>query len=344
MKLLLEIFGLFAIIANIKHVSCNCTDPSAIFPCTGCEQNIISCIGETFVDLDAIFTKLSKTLTPEQKHFKLFYFGNHNNTKLTANLFQDILFENIEFFDSALTEIHPDAFGQNYYYTKLFNFWNDWSLPPRVLLDVAMRFEVAEKVRLCGANLTGLDGDVFRQDRGFQKLNGNIFSHLTTLTYLSFWNNDLIYIGDNAFAMDEPSNLTLYIELRDNQHLTPSSFARNSLIGINRPTKIDLSNSQAISKITYFPEDVFWPFFAANPLNEIRYFDSTNFDCQDCKSYWLKQRALFKLWAFPFMKVWCLMLTPRRTCAQGGQHGNPGTFVIGVVEISFSNTMIICAD
>jgi len=166
---------------------------------------------------------------------------------------------------------------------------------------------VAKKVSLAGVNLTGLDVSVFRQghqkhlkslmllrDPGLQKLNGNMFSHLTSLTDLSLWNNNLTYIGDNAFAMGEPSNTTLNIQLRDNEHLTPSSFARNSLIGINRPASIDLSNSYEISRITYFPEDVFWPFFAANPLNVIGAFDSTNFDWQDCKSYWLKQRALFK--------------------------------------------------
>jgi hypothetical protein len=91
--------------------------------------------------LDAIFTKLSKTLTPEQKHFKQFVFenNNNNNTKLTANLFQDILFESIDFYDSALAEIHPDAFGQNYNYTKSFRFLNGWSLT-HSLLDVLMRY------------------------------------------------------------------------------------------------------------------------------------------------------------------------------------------------------------
>jgi hypothetical protein len=308
MKLLLEIFGLFAIIANIKLVSCDCTDPSAILPCTGCGQNIIDCTGETFVDFDAIFTKLSKTLTSEQKYFKQFIFSNRNNTKLTANLFQDILFETIAFQDSALTEIHPDAFGQNYNYTKTFVFWDNWSLTSHVLFDVVTRFELAEYVSLVAVSYSGLDVSVLRQ--GHQKhlkslelmlawnndlqLNGNIFKHLTALTYLSLWADNLTYIGDNAFAMDEPSNSTLHISLRDNHNLLPSSFARNSLIGINRPTSIDLSNSQTISKITYFPEDVFGPFFAANPLNVIGAFDSSNFDCQDCKSYWLKQRALFK--------------------------------------------------
>jgi hypothetical protein len=166
---------------------------------------------------------------------------------------------------------------------------------------------VVEGFDLAGVTFSGLDVGVFRQGHqkhlkkvelwanfNFQKLNGNIFSHLTALTELSLWANNLTYIGDNAFAMDEPSNSTLYIQLRDNQNLMPTSFARNSLIGINRPTSIDLSNTHKISKITYFPEDVFWPFFAANPLNDIIYFDSTSFDCQDCKSYWLKQRALFK--------------------------------------------------
>ena len=95
---------------------------------------------KTFVDLEAIFSKLSKTLTPEQKYFKQFIFNNRNNTKLTANLFQDILFESIDFQASALTEIHPDAFGLNYNYTKSFRFWNNRLLTaPHALLDVVMR-------------------------------------------------------------------------------------------------------------------------------------------------------------------------------------------------------------
>ncbi|CAG2176342.1 unnamed protein product [Oppiella nova] len=170
-------------------------------------------------------------------------------------------------------------------------------------------FEVAEIVNLViVASYSGLD-----VGQGLKKLNGNIFSHLTALTELSLWGNHLTYIGDNAFAMDELTNSTLHISLRDNHNLTPSSFARNSLIGINRPTTIDLSNSQAISKITYFPEDVFWPFFAANPLNVIDAFDSTNFDCQDCKSYWLKQRALFKR-------------IPDLTCSDGKAIHDPDNF------------------
>ena len=92
--------------------------------------------------MDAIFTRLSKTLTPEQKHFKRFLFQNknNNNTKLTANLFQDILFETIDFWESVLTEIHPDAFGLNYNYTKSFSFYNDFPLTaPHALFDVVTR-------------------------------------------------------------------------------------------------------------------------------------------------------------------------------------------------------------
>jgi hypothetical protein len=193
---------------------------------------------------------------------------------------------------------------------------------------------VAEQVRLTEVNLNNLDVGVFRQGHHkhlkllvlmldhhinrSQKLNGNIFSHLTALTDLSFWSNNLTYIGDNAFAMDEASNSTLTICLRDNHNLTPSSFARNSLIGINRPTSIDLSNTLAISKITYFPEDVFWPFFAANPLNKIGKFDSTNFDCQDCKSYWLKQR-----FPAPFGVV---KRIPQLECSNGKAVDYPGNF------------------
>jgi hypothetical protein len=201
---------------------------------------------------------------------------------------------------------------------------------------------VAEIVSLAAATYSGLDVGVFRQghqkhlkslrlmiDFSLQKLNGNIFKHLTALTELSLWADNLTYIGDNAFAIDEPSNSTLRISLRDNDHLTASSFARNSLIGINRPTSIDLSKSVGfISEITYFPEDVFGPFFAANPLNVIDSFESSNFDCQDCKSYWLKQRALFKR-------------IPDLTCSDGRAIDDPDNFKNCHTEGSYSQMPLV---
>ncbi|CAG2107166.1 unnamed protein product [Medioppia subpectinata] len=286
-----NLIWLFVLNQNVDTITCECPDPSVILPygCTGCQYNYIECYGNNDFDLAEMFNKLSLTLEPEQKHFHRFKFNNTKVTEIKANTFMDIVFVEIYISDSNLIHIHPDAFMYTYNTTNKFSITNNSQLEPDTMYAVMSKFANATRiVEINNAKFTMMPANAFSnielsilQDLWIDSFETTIGSHAISINH----------IMSNAFAIDRPSNDSLVINLNA-CWLNETSFEPGSLIGINRPTTIWMQRQHG--NIVYLPQKVFHPFYMENELNTIDLSMNNGFDCQDCRSSWLKNGDLFK--------------------------------------------------
>jgi hypothetical protein len=117
-----------------------------------------------------------------------------------------------------------------------------------------------------------------------------VFRNLSGLQSLILDGNDIQFIQNNAFVIDTKSQDRLFINLYGNLHLNETAFGDDALTGIKRPATIQLQNN-----FVYLPQVQFMKFFNDHPDNKLEIWtESKNkFDCQNCKSYWIKQYKLY---------------------------------------------------
>lgn len=121
------------------------------------------------------------------------------------------------------------------------------------------------------------------------------FYDLRNLANLGLTKNGLSTIHPHAFRMNSSSNMTLFIDLTDNQ-LTVDSFKPNSFLGSQRPVKINFGLSGCSATLQYLPENVFRPFLDEHPMNIIdvgRHCYHINCDCK--MSWTLSQKYTFRV-------------------------------------------------
>ena len=275
-------------------------------PCT-LVRNQIQCGGTTAFDLNGVLSNFSQQLSDNGKHFNSFYLSNTAIKELVDNVFDEITFDKI-YIDgcSSLKQIQRDAFSSNNMFTKEITIYNNPVLSStnnNSIFKILSSFPSIEEISLYNNDLfTEIPSNAFQPINGYQnnlrklylqnsftKIGSNSFYNLNNLTLLSFYNARFKSIPDNAFAFKHKSNVKLSIDFTENPYINSSVFSEKSLININRPTNISFGDYRYKKQITYLDEKVFLPFLMDNENNSIdlKYED---FDCNDCRNYWLKKQ------------------------------------------------------
>jgi hypothetical protein len=159
-----------------------------------------------------------------------------------------------------------------------------------------------ESVELDYTSITAIPSHAFQPVNGIQnnltyvdflfslieEIGNNSFYHLNNLKYLSFYWNNLRSISKTAFNFKSNSNEKMELNLKYN-NLNSTSFEIGSLIYLKRPTEINLAQNPSL---TYFEQDIFQHFLDSNIENKLLIQDShiisSYFNCDDCRSYWLR--------------------------------------------------------
>jgi hypothetical protein len=108
-------------------VSWSCPQPKLLYPCecNHLDISVITCGGNTEIDLSSIFLRLSLNIPRHVRHFGIFYLNNTAIRTLPPNVFHGITFRHL-YFDGAirLQYIHPNAFIGTESYIEFVNAWN----------------------------------------------------------------------------------------------------------------------------------------------------------------------------------------------------------------------------
>ncbi len=260
-----------------------------------------------------IFEAIDEKLKSNEKHFKRFYFNNTAITELEENTFYEITFEEIYIFNATkLKLINTRAFGATNLVTKIFkvNYINDYSdfpenktalfnSPPEHDLFLMLSSMVnLEELKISYTNIDAIPSHAFRPSNGNQNNLGSIdffnnkikeigdspFYYLNNLYHLTFFSNHIASISKTAFNFKNYSNKKMKLILLYN-NLNGTSFEIGSLNNLKRPTELDLEFNQ---NLTYLDQNIFQPFLDSNVENKI-IIGQIYFDCDDCRSYWLKK-------------------------------------------------------
>ena len=254
---------------------------------------------------------LSQSLTKSTKHFKLFYLNNKVITSLEANTFKDLVFDTIQIESSSnLTKIDGKAFNGTASVTKTVKIVSNTKLENsgNSLFESLKKFENLQFLQISYNNISGIPDNAFANSslaklerlelRGnkIKTLGQNAFRSLDSLTTLSLTETHISRVPDNAFAFDKKSNNSLTIELISISSINGSSFAQNSLTGIQRPVQLVIGSLDGFTpyELIYLDEKIFSKFLSENEKNGIDLYGQ-DFDCDDCRSYWLiKESKLIK--------------------------------------------------
>ena len=262
------------------------------------KEKSIYCGGSIAYDLKGVFSKFSKQLSDNEKHFNTFHLNNTAIEELVDNMFDEITFDKIVIqLCSNLKQIHRNAFNITNLVTKTLEFNNNFELgsTDNSIFDVFSSFPMIEDISLSFNNITEIPSNAFKPINGYQKnlkrlLFGDSFKRIGTSPFFNLdnlddlvFNTDLESIPENAFSFKNKSDLHLDISFVFS-HINSSVFKERALFNIRRPTTIHFN-----AAVTYLDEKVFLPFLMDNENNTIKQ-NYESFDCNDCRNYWLKKQ------------------------------------------------------
>jgi hypothetical protein len=266
-------------------------------------DEVITCGGSQYYNLNHLFEYLSDKLTDDKKHFKKFYFNNTAITELKENTFFDLTFDEIEInWASNLTRINSNAFTTTNLVTKKFitNYTPLTSSSPDYDIFHMLSLMVnITRIDLYRTQITEIPPHAFKPLNGYQnkltylefnnsplkKIGNYAFYDLNSLEKLYFYVNQIDFIPSNAFNLRKPSQTHLEISIA-HQQLNGSSFELNAFSNIQRPTRIWFHENP---KLNFIDENVFSSFLNSNSENRIN-FSYDKLDCNDCRSYWLRNK------------------------------------------------------
>jgi hypothetical protein len=286
-------------------------------PCK-CNENRISCGGNEWYNLKHVFQTIDQKLEKNEKKFKQFNLTNTEISEIEANTFFGITFDEINIFNATnLKLINTHAFTSTNLVTQKFFVNEDGCFdqsftgkiplinsPPNFnLFEMLSSMINLEAIVLCHTELKEIPNHAFRSIIGNQynlskiifsgdsiaKIDRNPFSDLDSLEHISLYKTKIESIPTNAFYLKNNYNKKLKIDLRYSV-LNGSSFEIGSFSHLKRPTEIDLS---FCSNMTYLEEKIFQPFFEINNENGVK-LSNEYFDCNDCRSSWLKTATKYK--------------------------------------------------
>ncbi len=321
---------------SIGFILALCPTSEILNPCK-CDQNGISCGGNDAFNLKNIFKSIDQKLSGSEKHFERFYLNNTAITELEENTFFEITFDSIEISNATkLKLINSKSLNATNSVTKVFsvnmdslNTYNNTPLtdsPPThdIFLMLSSIINL-ETVNLLSTNISKIPSNAFQSINGsLNNLKTIDFSHspileigdkpfatLKNLNYLSFLETNISSIPKTAFHFENDSNELFQLDLR-RTNLKGTSFAVDSLNNLKRPTIIYLGYYQ---NLTFLDQNIFQPFFEANVKNEISFFQNGYFDCDDCRSYWMRKEPKYND-RFRFSSM----------CSNGNEYKNESNF------------------
>jgi hypothetical protein len=301
----------------LRYILCLCPAPEILNPCK-CDAKGISCGGNDVINLKNIFKSIDQKLNESEKHFKKFYLNNTAITEIEENTLYDITFDEILIINATkLKLIHTNAFNATNLVTKKFSVnYDDWKVIPHFIpltnsppthdiFHMLSSIISLEELDLCYTNITKIPSNAFHSKNGAQNkltsilfanssiagIGDNAFYSLNNLNYLLFTGTKIDSIPKKAFNFEKESKKKLSLGLQWTK-LNSTSFELGSLENLKRPTDLFLGDNP---KQTYFDEHIFRPFLDANDQNRIL-IDITHltyFDCNDCRSYWLKKESKY---------------------------------------------------
>ncbi len=305
--------GLLILFALFGFISGKCPDPKILNPCK-CNENGIFCGGNDVFNLKHIFEAIDSELNDNEKHFKQFFLNNTAITELEENTFHNITFDQIYIFNATkLKLINTHAFIATNSVTKKFsvNWYSFKEVDSKALINSPPNYDIflmlssiisLEEIYLVYTNITQIPSHAFRSVNEIQKnlttiwFNGSpivtignySFYDLNNLDELSFDLTLIDSIPSNALHFREDSNnkMRLYLQY---MKLNESSFEIESLNNLKRPTDLLIGGS----KLTYLDQNIFQPFLESNFENKIWFQGSGYFDCDDCRSFWLKKEPKY---------------------------------------------------
>ena len=258
--------------------------------------------------LHRVFRVFSKHV-PNQQYNSL-SINLRNLNRLEANLFDGVRFRTILLRGNNLSYINCAAFNGTehairslyIYKTRLTN------QEPKYDFFCAIRsLYNLQKLTINGNNLIDIpdkafsysnnENGIFIKNPSLQEIvistgtittiGSDAFANLTYLNNIMLNKNHIQRIKSYAFRTNYRSNITLLIDLTDNL-LEPNSFEHGSLIGSQRPIRLNFGLGGCNPRLIYLPNDIFQPFFDENELNSIDIGrDCYNIDCNDCRSAWI---------------------------------------------------------
>jgi hypothetical protein len=247
------LYGFFAFTIINKVLSETTTQiPEGVCPSNDvssyceCGNNEIKCSGFKAFNLSTIFSSMSKSLQPEQKHFEIFWLKNHGITELEDNVFNGIRFNNIKIDEAMnLTKISANAFngtaddivefdlngknqlGKDGKVKELFDVLSSLPNLRKLQLSIETINKIPENAfKNKQINLTYIYFDYSKDEKShgsIKTIGNNAFFNLNNLQRLDFGYQSIDFIPKNAFDFELASNKTLSIELHDN-NLNDTSF------------------------------------------------------------------------------------------------------------------------
>ena len=291
------------VIICIKQIHCGCNERILIEPCL-CYGQLIDCNNRYdngySRELDVVFGKLSKLLNDTHKTFESVIIDNLNITSLNANTVKDLVFKEkiIIQFNSRLETIDDNAFnGTDSVTTSIVIQYN-----PRLglVFNLLKRFSNVRDITISNNNITQIPNNALdsKQDKlsyisiaeTLKRIGSRAFSKLVNLNHLKIINykleDNLDNIDGQAFAFDQASNITFYLDIDEGNWNLSKALNNKSLSGINRPTLLSLTSLRIL------PETIFSPFLSEDKRNEIQIKMKT-LDCSDCRNGWIKKNEDF---------------------------------------------------
>ncbi|XP_075676029.1 endothelin-converting enzyme homolog [Dermatophagoides pteronyssinus] len=283
---------------------CICNSNKKEIICRGGGSTISGSASE---QLQNTFIYYAKWIPLELQYFDSIYINLRNLTKLDEKLFNGIKFSNLLLSGSELTYLHRNTFldTEKYIYT-VFIYGTNLSSEPNGRFDFFASIRKLinlQKLIIYQNNLTEIPERAFTQN-DLKSINNNVtdnnetlsnneqdvhelqlteiqittgnirsigtdaFADLLHLEQLSLSKNQINFIHPYAFRMNKSSNLTLMIDLTDND-LNSTSFVPESFLDAKRPLKIHLGLNGCNLNLNHLPEEIFRPFLDENIKNII---------------------------------------------------------------------------
>ena len=280
-----------------------CPHSSILYPCT-CHHSIfgthVYCGGSSHINLENIFDSMSNDLVSDKKHFTHLTLTNSAVHQLNENTFRDITFESILIENSLnLSQIHRNAFTDTNWFTKSFSIKNCSKMENKNddLFYSLSKFRNLETLEIFDTNITEIPSFAFKPINGYQnqlktisikgkmfrRIGDNAFRYLNSLTNLTFVDTSIALIPDYALTFSRISRIKIQINFTDNHLMSGSSFSKNSLAYISRPTQLIGISATVLS------EEIFLPFLNSNDQNMIEMSNQTKLECNNCANFWLRR-------------------------------------------------------
>ena len=168
------------------------------------------------------------------------------------------------------------------------------------MLNLLKRFSNVRDITISNNNITQIPNNALdsKQDKlsyisiaeTLKRIGSRAFSKLVNLNHLKIINykleDNLDSIDGQAFAFDQTSNITFYLDIDEGNWNLSKALNNKSLSGINRPTLLSLTSLRIL------PETIFSPFLSEDKRNEIQIKKKT-LDCSDCRNGWIKKNKDF---------------------------------------------------